>query len=78
MTDFYVILHDLPKFIHFRALKQAPPSVTKKQVIDVELVGGENLPDVTHSYDGKIATLNQSIRKMFVLVDEKIFVLRQS
>ena len=59
MTDFYNILQYLPKFIHFRALKQAPPSVTKKQVIDVELVGGENLPDVTHSYDGKLTPLNQ-------------------
>ncbi|XP_063688738.1 calpain-5-like isoform X2 [Bolinopsis microptera] len=40
-----------PRNLNIRALKQAPPSVTKKQVIDVELLCGENLPDVTHSYD---------------------------
>ncbi|KAL5270829.1 hypothetical protein ACHWQZ_G001486 [Mnemiopsis leidyi] len=42
-----------PRNLNIRALKQAPPSVTKKQVIDIELVGGENLPDVTHSYDAE-------------------------
>ena len=37
--------------LDLRALKTAPPSVTKKQSLNVELVSAENLPDLTHSYD---------------------------
>ena len=38
----------------------APASITKKHIVEVELVGGENLPDATHSHEGMFEIIDAS------------------